>query len=283
MYNYLYEVESLLEEILDSYQKAKTKKFYRSKINNFFNAYMSQRINENKPLNAITYFDINVYLDELKYSDADKLNHYMALKKFFNYTYIQGITSDVMKQVTMPSYIKPIKQVVEEEHYKLLKKFIFDRDNNIRERLALGLFLFTGLSRQYLFQLRNKQFSLNEGVYYIYLWKDDEEIMLPLKAEMQILINEYLMILSPDDINKKVIDKSEDYLSTYISNLCEKACGKKYTPTILSSTFISKALIYGKNIWEISKLTLESISTIEEHLKDDENLIHKQTAILNSF
>ena len=283
MYHYLQDIQNLVNEILDGYDKKRTREFYQSNINQFFNEYMSLSQNASKPLNAITHFDINTYLDGLKYSDADKLNHYRALKRFFSHTYNKGLTNDVMNQVTQPEYLKPPIQIVDEEHYVLLTKFIFDRNNDIKERMALGLFLFTGLSRQYMFQLRNKQFLFDNGVYYLRLWKDEEEIKLPLKAELQILVNAYLINLSDNEINDKVINRSEDYLSTYISGLCEKACGKKYTPTMLSSTFISKAITYGNDIWEVSKLTLEKVSTIENYILDSENLMHKQTAILNSF
>lgn len=283
MYNYLHDIHNLVDEILESYDKKGTREFYQGNINKFFIEYMGLKQNANKPLNAITYFDVNTYLNGLKYSAADKLNHYRALKRFFSHTYNKGLTSDVMNQVTQPEYIKPPKQIVNEEHYELLSNFIFDRNSNIKERVTLGLFLFTGLSRQYIYQLRNKQFTYDKGVYYLRLWKEDDEITLPLKAELQILINEHLINLSDKELHNKVIERSEDYLSTYVSNLCEKACGERYTPTMLSSTFISKAIAYGNDIWEVSKLTLEKVSTIEDYIMDSENLIHKQTAILNSF
>jgi hypothetical protein len=283
MYKYLSEVQNLVNEILDGYEKKRTKEFYQSNINQFFNEYMSLNTNVNKPLNVITYYDIDTYINGLKYSDADKLNHYNALKRFFNHTYNKGITSDVMSQVIRPEYIKAPMKIIEEKHYYLMNDFIFDRNNDIKERLALGLFLFTGLSRKYIHQLRNKQFIFNRGIYYLHLWKDEEEIKLPLKAEMQILVNEYLLSLPSEGINNKVIERDENYLSTYISNLCLKACGKKYTPTILSSTFITKALLNGNYIWEVSKLTLESVTVIEDYIKDTEYLLHRQTSILNSF
>ncbi|MFJ7557865.1 hypothetical protein ACIQXZ_29260 [Bacillus thuringiensis] len=39
--------------------------------------------NKDKPLNAITYFDVDMLLKSLKCSDAEKINYYSALKRLF--------------------------------------------------------------------------------------------------------------------------------------------------------------------------------------------------------
>lgn len=75
----------------------------------------------------------------------------------------------------------------------------------------------------------------------------------------------------------------ENSVSTYIGNLTKSIIGKKHTPTILSNAFIFNALSNGNYIWEVSKLTLESVSTIEQHIMNINNLVYKQTSILNSF
>lgn len=123
---------------------------------------MSEAANENKPLNTISYYDIDTHLRNLKNSDADKVNHYSALKCFFIFTYNKSNTQDVMSQVTKPTYEKSPNIILDEERYKKLVKFITNR-------------------------------------------------------------------------------------------------------------------------WEVSKLTLESVSTIEQHVNDIDNLMYRQTSILNSF
>lgn len=40
--------------------------------------------NEYKPLDALTYYDVEIYLGKLRCSDAEKLNVYNALKRFLN-------------------------------------------------------------------------------------------------------------------------------------------------------------------------------------------------------
>ena len=115
------------------------------------------------------------------------------------------------------------------------------------------------------------------------MWKNNKEIILPLKSELQLLIYEYKSHLSNDKELVKLVPHDENYLSTFISNITFRIVKKRYSPTNLSNTFIRKALLRGNFIFEISQLTLESTNTIEKHIKDPENLLHTQTAILNSF
>lgn len=284
MYRYISDVELLINEMLETYEIGKNSiSFYKTRINKFFADYMGLPANEHKPLNAITYFDIETFLKRLEYSDADKVNHYYALKRFFEFTYLKGKTSEVISKVIKPVSGKIPRKTLTEDEYKKLKDFIVGENNNLYERLILGLFLFTGLSRQYIASLRNNDFVYEEGVYKLIVWKDEKEVKLPLKAELQILIYEYCKSLEPNIILEKVMQMDENYISTYIGNLTNSILGTRFTPTVLSNTFISKALSNGNYIWEVSKLTLESVSTIEQHKIDVENLVNKQTSILNSF
>lgn len=282
MYRYSSDVERLTNEMTETYGiNVKSVPFYKSRINKFFSEYMGVPVNEEKPLNVITYFDVETYLKNLKCSDSEKVNYYSALKRFFEYTYLKSKTNEIIRQVTKPEYENKPKEILNEDEYVKLKTFIVNRNKSLNERLILGLFLFTGLSRQYIASLRNNQFVYEEGVYNLIIWKDENEFKLPLKSELQLLIHEYCT-----DVNNKldkVMRMDENSISTYIGNLTKSIVGKKYTPTILSNTFISKALSNGNYIWEVSKLTLESVSTIEQHIIDNKNLVNRQTSILNSF
>lgn len=284
MYKYLADVKRIVEKMFLLYNfKEKSLVFYRGRINSFFEEYMSMEINENKPLDAITYFDIDTYLDNLTCSESERLNRYNALKRFFEYTYLKGITNEIMSNVQRPIFINPQKEVLTPDNYEKLKQFITNRENNIYERLLLGLFIFTGLSRQYIAALRNNDFIFENGAYKLRVWKDNDEIILPLKSELQLIINEYCLNLDADKKLDKFTKVHENYLSSYITALTKSILNQKCNPTILSNTFISLALSSGNYIWEISKLTLESISTIEDHIKETQNINYRQTSILNSF
>ncbi|NHL37848.1 hypothetical protein FDE95_14820 [Clostridium botulinum] len=284
MYSYISEVNEIIDELFSMYNfKDKSKIFYKGRIDNFFQQYMSLESNKNKPLKAITYYDINTYLNELNCADSEKVNNYYALKRFFQYTYEKERTNDIMTNVIKPLYEGQPIEVLTLENYKKLKEYITNKANPVYERLVLGLFLFTGLSRQYIVSIRNNDFIYEGGVYKLRVWKDEEEIILPLKAELQLIINEYLLNLCKEEKLDKFIKIGENQLSRYITNLTKSLISQKCTTTILSNTFISKALSKGNYILEISKLTLESINTIEKHVTDFNNLTHTQTSILNSF
>ena len=284
MYKYYDDVKNLIEEMFKTYiLKEKSETFYRGRILKFFTDYMGLNQNQDKPLNAITYFDINTYLKNLQCSKAEIVNIYASLKRFFEYTYYKNITKEILSQVEKPIYIRKPKKTLSEIEYLKLKSYICNKENEITERLILGLFIFTGLSRKYIASLRVGQFIYDEGVYKLLVWKDENEIELPIKAELQLIINEFCSDNLTNNKLEKIINIDENSLSNYVSNLVEKIVGKKYTPTILSNTFIAKSLKNGNYIWEVSKLTLESVSSINEHIIDNGDLLKKQTSILNSF
>lgn len=285
MYKYINEIQQITDKMIDAYgiNIKKSAPFYKSRINNFFENYMGLEENKFKPLDALTYYDIETYLNKLECSDAEKVNIYNSLKRFFEYTYSQGQTKEIMSQIIRPTYIKKPKEILSDDEYLKLKKFIVSRDEKIKDRLVLGIFLFTGLSRKYIANLRNSDFKFDEGVYKLNVWKDEEEIQLPLKSELQLIINEYCLQLSDEDKFDKFIKMNENSISDYVSRITNNIIGKGCSPTILSNTFISKALSNGNYIFEVSNLTLEAVSTIATHVKDDSDLINRQTSILNSF
>lgn len=288
MYKYLDEVNIAISKIISEYNINKTSEsFYIGRINSFFKDYMSKENNKDKPLNAITYFDVDYFLQNLSCSDSEKVNCYCALKRFFEYTYLKGITKEIMSKVKKPFYKKLPFETLTEDNYMKLKSFITDKKNDIYSRLILGLFIFTGLSRKYIYEIRNNDFIFEDGIYKLRIWKDEEEekeeVILPLKSELQLIVNDYCNSLKPDERLNRFVKHDSNYLSTYISNITKKIFTQKCTPTILCNTFISLALAKGNCVWEVSTLTLESITTIEKHIVNEKDLFYKQTSILNNF
>lgn len=196
MYSYYKEVEKMVKSICeqDKTIKEKSRAFYIRHALKFFKEYMSLPENENKPINAITYYDVNCYLDTLPYSDNHKANVYNSLKKIFKYTYKQGITGDIMNGVAKPEIKKKSAKIIPESDYQLLKNFVLDEQYDLRERLVLGLFMFTGLQRQYIAKMKISQFIFENGVYKLSIIKNPENEMrkkyykLPLKVELQLII-----------------------------------------------------------------------------------------------
>lgn len=284
MYNYISDVEILINEMIETIEiDAKSEAFYRGRIKNFFDEYMNSGSNINKPINAINYFDVQTYLDSLGDKESEQGNHYYALKRFFEYTYKKGKTEEIISKV-----IKPIKQknpiiVLNDEQYLKIKQFIFEKSNKLKDRLILALFNFTGLSRKYIANLKNNQIAFKNGEYRLILWKSNKEYEIPLKSELQLIIHEYISSITDINNFQNVFEIGENEVSTYVGKLTTKIIGKKIKPTTFSNTFIAKSLSNGNYLYEVSRLTLESVTTIEQHVLLDDDLINKQKSILNSF
>lgn len=285
MYRYIEHVNELLIDLQNAYNITEvTMTFYRQRVAKFFDDYMGLDANENKPLNAITYFDINTYLESLTCGGSEKVNCYNSLKRFFGYTYLMGITPEIISHVNKPNRVSRRPRYLSEDDYETLRAFIVDRQNPIQDRLILGLFLLTGLSRKYIVNLNNSQFIYENGTYKLRIWDNTDEVLLPLKSELQIIVNDYLNEVTEDSRLGMIISSTnENSLTTYVKNKTQRILGHKHTPTELSNTFVKKALMHGNRVWEISKLTLESIGTIEKHIQRVEDLFVDQSAILNSF
>ena len=111
--------------------------------------------------------------------------------------------------------------------------------------------------------------------------KNSKEFILPIKLELQLIINEYML---QTGVGEKIINMDENSLSSYVSMLAEKITGTRYIPTNFSNTFIVKALKEGNRVWEVSRLVLESVGNVEKLIKEDnESLFLRQTMILNGF
>lgn len=124
MYKYFSRVQELTKEMIAIYE-IKADDFYKGRVNKFFKDYMGTLVKKEKPLNAITYFDIDTYLKSLKSSEAERLNHYNALKRFFEYTYLKGESKEVISQVVKPIYERKLKVVLNDEEYQKIKILLF--------------------------------------------------------------------------------------------------------------------------------------------------------------
>ena len=110
-YKFISEVYELQDELFDIYRfKDKSKKFYKGRIDNFFHNYMGLDFNKDKPLKAITYYDINIYLNGLVCADSERVNNYTALKRFFEYTYEKDKTTDIITNLNRPIYEKNLQK-----------------------------------------------------------------------------------------------------------------------------------------------------------------------------
>jgi site-specific recombinase XerD len=289
LYFYHEEIQANIARLQNTYSiSEKSMVFYRGRIKRFFNEYMGSPQNENRPLDAISYYDLNTYLIGLQNSDSEKVNIYQSLKRFFEFTYFNRVTLEIMSQVEKPNIpIRAIK-ILADDDYSKLHSFIVDKNGDIRERLILGLFLFTGLSRKFIANLLNSQIILQGGLYKLKIWDETTETILPLKAELQLaelqlIVQEYSALITDENILNRVVNINENNLSSYVSELIRRITNHRCTPTILSNTFITKALKDGNCVYEVGTLTLEHVTTIVKHIDPNKDFSGKQMSILNSF
>jgi len=289
MYEHFDLVQQLLDKMQNVYRIADASMdFYRRHVNNFFRSHMDTDANQSRKLDAITYHEIDEYLADVQCSPAEKVNYYNSFKRFFNFTYRIKATPDIMMQVTKPACTNKNPSYLPETAYEALVSYLSDQTNKIVDRLILGMLIYTGLSRQHIAFMLNEQLVYDKGVYKIKVWNDNEEVLLPLKTELQIIVSEYKVYLSTKTSEnvelERIFTASDDnYLSTFVSTKMQAITGKRYQPTVLSNTFIKKALLNGNRVWEISKLTLKDISTIEKHIGIQSDVERQQIYILNSF
>ena len=250
MYDYFDEAKNLLGDFIKP--KSKDQHFYYSRIRDFFDEYMGRENNTDKPIKTITPYDINTYLKGLKKSPNEKLNCYSALKKFFEYTYTIDATFDVMKGVAKPPKQDKDSVYISKEHTKRLIEFTKNNNENLNDRLIIGFFLYTGLSRQYISKLTNSNISTQTVEYTLHIKRGKSYTYVPLKNELVDLIKEYwkdMAIVKPNDT---FFNYNENYLSTKVAETTIKVVNKRYTPTHFSNTFIKACIENNYDIYVIS-------------------------------
>lgn len=284
MYQYLNEVEQMINNYLCTIPGEKSKSFYVTRLNRFFQVFMSQKHNTQRPYSTINFHDINTFIDELEFSEAEKLNYFYALNGFFKYIYQTNIiTTDVMKGVIKPILTKKKKHYIDETSIKAILKFL-KSSTSIEDRLLIGLFLYTGLSRKFIAPLTNYQISPGNQYYSIFFEFGSIETHIPLKQELVILIKEYFDSLKVINPFQRVFKYDENYISEKVSMISKQVTGRAYTPTDYSNTFIRSALSLGNDVLTVSHLTMETVETIMNHVEiNDEVLITNKLEILDGL
>jgi site-specific recombinase XerD len=282
MYQYNNEALIIINNYLETIPNEDSKVFYRNRLNKFFEEFMSQKHNLTRPLNAINFHDINSFIEELPYSNAEKLNYYYAFAGFFKFAYrTDKLLVDVMKGVDRPTVgVKP-KKYIDKEDIAKIKSFIRNSSKPMEDKLLLGLYLYTGLSRKYIANLTNYQFSHGNRYTSIFFDLGERTQSIPLNNALIDIVRDYFNTFSVINPYEKVFKLDENYMSAKVSSLSKKITGKAYTPTDYSNTFIKEALSKDKDILTVSCLTLETITTILKHvLIDEQEAVERQINIL---
>lgn len=262
------------------YSNETWEKFYKPKLENFFFQYKN-----GDPIERITSYDVTDFLNRFKPNSPKQLNYYNALNAFYLFAYEQEKVTNIMKDVIKPIVIRKAPEYVNDKDLIEIKKFIICPDNKLNDRLLLGLLLYTGLPRRYIFDLQNS--NIKEGTnpkYSIWIVAENGEHRIPISKTLENLIEDYLNTTKNTSPNSKVFPYSQDeYISTRVATLTKKITGSQYAPNIIGNTFIRMALAYDPDVYSIAKIALKSVSTIEKHSTEnvDTILLKKQIKLVD--
>ncbi|WP_410513115.1 site-specific integrase [Paenibacillus sp. BR2-3] len=285
MYQYIEEANEILKNYLETISDNKSKVFYQTRLNRFFHDYLSLDHNKARPMNALNFHDLNTFINSLKFTNNEKLNYFYAFKGFFSFAYIGNfIPNEIMKGVIKPLVKSKVRKYIDKASIEKLIGFTKDIKIPIEDRLLVGFFMYTGLSRQYIANLTNYQISTGNQYYSLHFDMGSHVRYVPLNIELTNLIKEYrklMPIIRPYD---KVFKLNENYISDKIKNLSKQITNHEFTPTQYSNTFIKYVLNKGNDVLSVSRLTLESLNTIEKHIDiNEEEIVKKQINILEGL
>lgn len=260
------EAYQLMSELQSKVKSESWDKFYSYRIRKFFEEYLTSAENRNRDLLAITENEVNNFIESLPYKHNEKVNYYMALKKFFEYTAKKGATQSFFIRVKKIKQVKENISYISQTHIDRMVSYIGSdiESGNIDDKLILALFLYTGLGRKYIFNLTYDQISDDMSCFRFTGVKHD----IPIKEELKNLLYVY-KTMHKIERGQKLFNISESGITNRIKEVSKNVCGKSYNPTQFSNTFIKKAL--GEedpwiNLFAVSQLTVESISTIAKHI-----------------
>jgi hypothetical protein len=250
-------VLSTVDEIVERFlRELNNPEFYRYKIRDFL-TYCG------RPLSDITGFDVEDFLmkSEKITSEAEAANYYAALKKFFDYTFRAKLSRDVMRLVQRPVVKKKSPRYISDSDWGKMAAYLEDKSNDLADRLLLGFFYYTGLSRKYVHELKLGNIDTQKR-----LLQFSGKKPISVSAKFVYLVNEFVESIEIPGPDTKLFDYEINYPSTKIKSITEMILGHPYTPTEFSNTFIKKCLEQSDDVYSISELVYESPATILKHL-----------------
>lgn len=264
LYVYMHEVEKIIKKFEVGLNKPQ---FYIPKIKKFFNETMSEEYFRNKKINEITSHEITLFLSSGEEVKNNYSNYYYALKKFFDFTYRKNMSGNVLKDVKKPVKRPRKIKYLSVKQIDSIRNYIKSTNNEIENRLLIGLFLYTGLSRQHVARLTIGSLDFENSSLHV---KQDSP-QIPIPQFLNNLLKEYVGKLSVEDSGGllKLINISENEISNKVSRILKKEVGTNVTPTILSNTFIKECLRKtGNDVMLISEYLLETPLTVAKHIDE---------------
>lgn len=275
----------LLDKMKEMYSAESWKKFYKPKLECFFFKYKG-----GAPIESITSFNVDKFLNTFEPNSPRQLNYYNALNSFYSFAYEQTQNPymlQVMKDIVKPVVIRKVPKYICDEDILSLQKFVQNPQNKLYDRLLLGLILYTGLPRRYIFDLQNGNIKPDSNFRYA-IWITDEngEHKIPISKKLEGVVKEYDNITKDLSPYSKVFNYSQDTsISVRVTTLTKNITGHAYSPNVLGNTFIKMALTYNPDVYSIGRIALKSVSTIEKYLtlNIDSEIFDRQTKIVDNI
>ncbi|WP_099467416.1 tyrosine-type recombinase/integrase [Konateibacter massiliensis] len=267
----------LFQEMEKAYSQQSWKKFYKPKLEKFFNEYKDRG-----PIESISTYDVEMFLKKFVPNSPIHANYYNALSSFYNFAYEHSKVNNIMLEIPKPIIERKEPVYIDDNDIILIKDFISNSKNKLYDRLLLGLILYTGLPRRYLFDLQKHNIRPDA----IWILDENGEHKIPISNSLKDIIKEYTEITKHVSPYSKVFKYSQDTsISSRISELTKKITGHSYTPNIIGNTFIKNALSIEPDIYSIGRIALKSVATIEKHFSSqiDNEIFERQQEIVNGI
>lgn len=250
--------------------------WYRKSINPFYK-YLRHKVlkAEVEVLNTETLRDFFISRRLSGNSPRGMLNTMQGIKSFCNFLVKRGYLSfNPIDQLEKPKLPRRLPEFLDEEEAKELLRACIDskqiyKSRRYRNIAIIALFLFTGLRRKELLNLKLKDFNKERG--YIRVFAKNKERIIPLNDTVKEYLLDYLEVRPKRDkmdyifvsTNRKNSPLTGQGLYDIFRELRDKVKFKKHvSPQILRHTFCTLMLRNGVNLRDIQLLAGHSdIST----------------------
>ncbi len=250
--------------------------WYRKSINPF-NKYLRHKVlkADIEVLNTQTLRDFFISLRLSGNSPRTILNTMQGVRSFCTFLVKRGyLTSNPMNQLEKPKLARRLPEFLDEEEAKELLRACIDFKQFYKSRwyrniAIIALFLFTGLRKKELLNLKLKDFNKERG--YIRVFAKNKERIIPLNDTVKEYLLDYLKVRPKRDkvdyifvsTHNKTSPLTIQGLYDIFTELKDKLRFKKHvSPQILRHTFCTLMLRNGVNLRDIQLLAGHSdIST----------------------
>lgn len=218
-----------------------------------FIIFLEQCDNSYNSIDEISQSDVKSFLRQLKiqYKRNTVASKFRALKRFCEYLYSIDITVNLYKNLDENDFLEDMQIVncelaISKEDIEKIYMFIDNPNNEIKDRLIMGLLLYQGLSKGEICLLRKSSLDLFDN--YIYTHTSKYEKGTGTKKVMVDKVNNLFkqFICKYNPQNKAPLlgykSKTSSTFNDHLHVLTDKIINQKLSPTDLRVVLIAKLI-----------------------------------------